>query len=636
MKRDHSNSQFLVAIAISIAIAAALSVAHTVGLTEWVELRVHDQWLSIQARQPYESPIAVVAVTEADIQALPSYPIPDANMAIALQKILEHEPRAIGIDVFRDKPVPPGRDQLNDVLANNENIFVIRKFGSPVTGEMGVSPPEVLADTEQVGFNDLVVDEDGIIRRALIFITDDQDNFHVSFAMRLAVGFLIHNDIYPEPDADNPDLMRLGKYLFKPFEPNDGMYVDADAAGHQFRLDFRSVHHLPVFSMGDLLADKLPDDALKGKVVVFGIRAVSVPIFHPTSANRRMPDVEIHGHITDQLIRSAQLGDQSVRPIADWQEIAVIVILSLVGGLLGWGVRSPWIFTASIVFGLTGWGIAIYGIFHIGYWLPCVGPAIAWLASAGIVTSYMSYNEKRDRAILMSLFGKHISDDVAKTIWANRNQILVDGRLESRGTTATVLFADLAGFTTISEQLQPVELMDWLNEFLGELALVVEAHGGMIRQYAGDALLCIFGVPMVHDTEAEFDEDAQRAVHCALAMRQRFDELRSRWDGPLFEHIHMRIGIQTGNVVVGSIGSLRRMEYSVIGDTVNTASRLESYDKDLLDEDISSGGCRILIGQPTLDRLNELFQTRMIAEIALRGKSQRLKIHGVIGNQVGR
>jgi adenylate cyclase len=171
--------------------------------------------------------------------------------------------------------------------------------------------------------------------------------------------------------------------------------------------------------------------------------------------------------------------------------------------------------------------------------------------------------------------------------------------------------------------------MDVLTDCVG-------ANKGLLNKYMGDSIMAVFGAPVPSTTEEEFRRDAQNAIRCALCMRRALAKLNARWARDGLPLIGMRVGIFTGPVIAGSMGkagaggSTGRLEYTVIGDTVNTASRLESFDKALMDGDIAADNCRILVGAPTLDLLGGRFRTRYIGTEGLKGKGGKVAIHGVI------
>ena len=238
--------------------------------------------------------------------------------------------------------------------------------------------------------------------------------------------------------------------------------------------------------------------------------------------------------------------------------------------------------------GLLALAVFVFSVFLAGWWLPLVPPALAWFMTAVAITAYLAYQETVERAALMQLFSRHVSKQVAEGIWREREQFLDGQRPRPQQLVATVLFTDLVGFTSVSEKLPPEELMDWLNECMEPMARQVSAHGGVIEQYTGDAIVAVFGVPIARKDEEEISQDAINAVSCALAMETTLRDLNSQWLARNRPTTAMRMGIYTGPMVAGSLGSSERLEYVVIGDAVNIASRLESFDKELFP--LSSAG----------------------------------------------
>jgi adenylate cyclase len=182
------------------------------GNLEFLELPAYDWFVRMQPGSSIHDPrITVVQVSEKDILSTGQWPLTDEILARALSILLESKPRAIGLDIFRDIPVPPGTETLNTVLSENPNIIVTMKFG-----EGGVRPPPILKGTDQVSFNDILVDPGGVVRRGLLFL-DAGDGVAYSFALRLALLYLQTEGIVPRPDEQNPQHLRLGNVTFRPF-----------------------------------------------------------------------------------------------------------------------------------------------------------------------------------------------------------------------------------------------------------------------------------------------------------------------------------------------------------------------------------------------------------------------------------
>ncbi len=235
-----------------------------------------------------------------------------------------------------------------------------------------------------------------------------------------------------------------------------------------------------------------------------------------------------------------------------------------------------------------------------------------------------SEQERSQKIQLMQIFSKHVSHEVAETMWQQRDQFLNNRRPPPQQVTATVMFTDIRGFTTISEQLDPHTLFDWLNQYMDVMSKIVIEHHGVVNKYIGDAIMAVFGMPSSLSTE-NVAEEAQRAVNCALAMRDAIVKLNQDFIEQGRPPVGIRIGIFTGEVAAGTLGSSERLEYTVIGDTVNTAARLEEI-RDLEDSSALDQACRILIGETTLSYLDTHYHTQFVRHIVLKGKKKSVAV----------
>jgi adenylate cyclase len=608
----------------------------TVGFLEGLELGMYDWYMRLRPGDPpADSRIVLVTVTEQDIPNQGGWPLSDGVLARAIEIIGSHGPRAIGLDMYRDVPVPPGTDALNAVLPRDRRVVAVTKFAEGTA--TGVRPPPVLAGTDQVGFNDIIVDPGGVVRRGLLFL-DDGKSVTSSFALQLALRYLQPAGISATADPHDETLLRLGRTTIRPLEPNEGGYIGADTRGYQFLLDFQgALRPFASVDLTTLLAGKAPPGLMRDKIVLIGVTAESIkddfytPFSRGLSAGQYISGVAVHAHIASQLLR---MGLEGARPMAtrpDWQEALWILLWSGAGAVVGLRVRSPWRLALAVIGGLIILGIADFVAFARGWWLPLVPPAMAWLAVASGITAWVSYQQTLQRSMLMQLFSRHVSKEVAETIWRHRDEFLDGRRPRSQRLTVTALFTDLTGYTTVSEKHPAEMLMEWLNEYMDAMARQVAAHGGVIRQYAGDSVVALFGVPVARRTEADIAQDAVNAAECALAMADALRPLNERWRAESRPMAGMRVGIFTGAVVAGTLGSAERSEYVVVGDTMNTASRLESFDKDLFAPDPEKSPCRILIGETTLRYLGDRFQTERVGDVSLKGKTQTVPIYRLIG-----
>ena len=239
--------------------------------------------------------------------------------------------------------------------------------------------------------------------------------------------------------------------------------------------------------------------------------------------------------------------------------------------------------------------------------------------------------EKGQRAVLMQLFSKHVSPQVAEVLWEQREQFLEGGRPRSQSLTVTAMFTDLQGFSTISEKQDPGALMKWLNAYMDMVTTTVMEHGGVVDDYFGDGVKINFGVPIPRVTQEDIGRDAVNAVACALAMEANMVVLNAAMTAQGYQPLRMRVGIYTGPVVAGSLGSAERMKYTTLGDTVNTAARLESFSKEVSVPQLESRPCRILIGESTRQYLGDRFRLEPVGEMELKGKHTKVQAYCVLG-----
>lgn len=625
------RSPAFAALAASGMVFLALLGLRTAGALEALELAVYDSHIRLRPGgvPPPAPPVVLVTVTENDIQGLGTWPVPDAVLAQALEKLVQAGARAIGLDIYRDVPVPPGHERLNAVLSQNARI--IAPMLLPQGSRPGVAPPPVLKNGTQIGFTDVVVDADGTVRRGLLLMDDGRSVFY-SLPFQVALLYLRPQRIAPVGDPAQPAHLRLGRTTLQPFEPNDGSYVRADAGGYQYLLDYRErPNAFPAITLEQLLGSRFDPALVRDKIALFGVTADSVKDSFYTPYREPMYGVELYAHMVSQLLRAAVDGVAPVSVTSDTHEALWLLLWCLLGAAVAFTMRSAWRLSLAMVVGLAVLAVSAHALFVGGWWVPVVPPALGWVGTAGIVAGYVSGREKKERAQLMGLFSSFMSAELAEFLWQEREHFATGGRPRPQRLPATIFFADVMNFTTVSESLEPQTLMDWFYEFMETSTPLVSEHHGVILRFLGDAIMAAFGPPIPRRTQDEIRQDAVNAVSCALAIQQRIVELNRRHAARGWPLVSMRMGVLSGTVTGGSIGTAKRFEYNVHGDTVNTASRLESFDKEHFDPDPFKAPCRILIGEPTLQLVGEAFRTEFVGEFQLKGKAKSLRIYRVLG-----
>ena len=593
------------------------------GQLESLELAVYDAMVRVRSETDVDSRLLIVAITEADIRTQKRWPFPDSVYAAALSQLQQHQPRVIGLDILRDIPAEPGHDALMKELRRS-NVIAIQSLGN--TPEEAIpAPPKLPSD--RVGFSDLITDTDGVIRRNLMFASDDAGEY-ASFSTRLAMQYLNHSgDRLPNGD------FVLGKAVFSLLRSNSGGYQRIDAAGEQILLDYRSARYpSEVVTLSQVLQNQVNPALIKDRVVLIGTTAPSAkdlfftPFSPAETANPKMPGVVIHAQMVSQTLTAALEGRSLFWFWSEPMEVLWIVSWAIAGGLLARWSQRPF------VLALAGTGLLLllmgagYSLFLHQAWVPIAAPAIAAIAVGSFTITCQIQYARQQQQIVMKLLGQQTSPEIASALWNSRDRLLQSGRLAGQTLTVTILFIDIRNFSGISEQHPPEVMMGWLNEYMCSMTQAVHQHHGIINKFMGDGLMAVFGVPVPRLTIAEIAEDARQTVACAVEMGDRLQTLNQDWQQRGLPVVEMRAGIFTGDVMAGSLGGKNRLEYAVIGDSVNIAARLEAWQKDK-----QTNQCRILIARETLDHLQEQFYVESWGHLQLRGRQSLVEVFQVLG-----
>ncbi len=623
------------AIALCLALRAA-------GLFDGLELALHDRFLAANhGGIRDEAPVVLVPIGESEFERF-GYPIPDAVLARAIGRLREAGAAAVGIDLYRDGPAGPreselaGWAELERVIANDGGVVVSELLGSDA--QRGIAAP-AFASPGQVGFNNLLLDPGRIVRRGYLFAWDEDGTAHSSLSLQLALRYLARRGIGLGPDEANPDWVKLGETVVPALESDFGAYTRLDSGGYQFPLDFaRSDDAIRSLGFASLLDGPLPGDRVAGRIAIIGTDARSVKddFNAPHAGGETVKGFRIHAHVTEQLIR---MGEGTAAPRTSWGEVAELawitgwgaagIGLSLLLGSLGWAVPA---FAAGLVvlIGSAAW------LFASGVWIPAVAPAFAWVVGGGVAVGDRARREARDQRELTMMFRRFTSRRVADWMWDRRDEFLEDGRFKARRGTITALLSDLKGYTAAAEKMEPGELIEWIDTYMSAMSEVIERYDkGHVDDYVGDGIKANFGVPVLSETEEEIAADAVAAVRCALEMGRTLERLNEGWAEVGWPVGRQRIGLFTGPAVVGSLGGDERQKYTSVGDTINTAARLEGIGGEL-DFDRETALQRILIGERTRELIGDRFEVEDLGRHAVKGKAEPLQIYRVHGERVAR
>jgi adenylate cyclase len=607
---------------------------------EPLELTAYDHILAHRSAQlTPDARITMIWLTDAD-QRRYGWPLSDAHLVEFFKVLFDAQPSAVGLDIYRDLPVPlektPAFDELSQFFQQHKNLIGITKLPDD-QGNFVAPPPALQNSTAQISFNDLPYDAGYIVRRGLLFTDDGKGKWFEYLGLKLVSKYLSTHNIQIKNAANKSLQWTNGVSFPKPLEHNMGGYLNNDANGYQFLLTYPSApKHFQAYNFTDILDQKFDPNLIKNKIIIIGTCADATPDFLTTPISRwadgdqRVCGAAVHGYAVSQLLNWAE-GKTPLQPtsLPEWAEIMWIWVCCSLASILYRRLRS---FGRFLVVNLAGLFI-IFFVFYQGFmydiWIIVAAPLVAWQMSLLIVGAYDAYRSRNEKNALMNLFSRHVSKDIATLLWESRDRYMQNGQLLPQRLTATVLFSDLQNFTTLSEDCEPQVLMEWLNHYMEKMVQSVESNQGQVNKFIGDAVMAIFGVPIPSISEQAIQKDALNAVEAALAMREAILHLQDEWREQGLPSLRMRVGVFTGVVVAGTLGSSGRQEYTVLGDTVNTASRLESFDK-TLDAD---NPCRILIGDATLNYVKNHILTEPVGKVYLKGKHLPITIHLVKGRK---
>lgn len=345
----------------------------------------------------------------------------------------------------------------------------------------------------------------------------------------------------------------------------------------------------------------------KDKIIIVGANAMGVEDALETPISLNHPGADIQATILDNFLRN-----DFIVKLSALQNITIITILSILTLVIILNMA----FLPSLI---------ILLVVAILYFLLCLAafnynlipliitPLAVQLSTMIFGYSYRFILEGKNKEKIKNAMGKYLSQDIMQNVVQNIDDIKLGGKK----TNVTVLFADIRGFTSMSEKMTAEEVSVILNEYFSEIEPIITKYNGVINKFIGDAVMAIFGEP-IQDIN-----HPQNAVKCACAMLKKVDELQEKWLLEGKPKIEIGVGINTGEAFVGNIGSEKRLEYTVIGDMVNLASRIESYNKVYK--------TNMLISSSTYTYVSDIVNVIRIADVTIRGKAKKMDIYEVLG-----
>jgi adenylate cyclase len=353
---------------------------------------------------------------------------------------------------------------------------------------------------------------------------------------------------------------------------------------------------------------ELDPAVFKDKIVFVGLTTSGLlDVFTtPFESTGVMPGIQLHAYVTDSI-----LSNRFVSPAPDAMRIAGTIggalVVGLIAALLPYTAAS-----AGALLAISIWTWYSLSVFRSGLWVNMTQPLIAVVVALFAGTAYRYFIEERQKRVVKKLFGRYVSKDVYKQLIDNPDL----ARLGGGRREMTVLFSDIRGFTTITEKGDPEALVAQLNEYFSRMVDVVFHHKGTVDKFVGDMVMALFGAPL------DDPEHADHAVQTAVDMVAELGRLNAKWVSEGKSELDIGVGVNSGEMIAGNIGSSAIMSYTVIGDNVNLGARLESLNKDYK--------TRIIISDATRGRLKNQYNIRPLGDVIVKGKSRPVAIFELV------
>ncbi len=643
-----------------------------------LELSLLDWRFRVRGAEPPGSTVAIVTIDAKSIDQLGRWPWRRSVIADLLDKLREAKTAAIGLDiVFSEPEVTPETEALQNLraslaknpedahavhlvdetltqtntdglleaaMARNDNLvlgFFFRTELDAIPG--GVGNPEALKKelrrvkkgrvkivkdpaiatgrdipiltctgvepnldrfgnvVRRMGFFTARPDPDGVVRRASLLASCGEKLF-VSLDLAI-VETLMRTNAMAVADENEQRQVRLGSS----FIPTD--------EGYSILINYRGpARSFPHYSIADVLSGAVGEKELAGRVILVGPTETGIGDVHAVPFQSAFPGVEVHANILDNLITGNVLSRNDGLVLAELAAIVFIgLFLTLVIPRMGGAGRGALV--ASLLLALVT-SIAVYAFIEHGQWVNLAYPAVSLVAIYLAVQVTHSVTVEAKSRMVRRQFATYVSPQVVAEMLDKPGSF----RLGGERRNLSVLFSDIQGFTTTAEELGPEVSVQFLNEYLTPMTEIVLNSRGTLDKYIGDAVVAFWGAPLPEENHP------LRACEAAIEMQRQIDILRrDKADLPGVSKLFVRIGIHSGDVVVGNMGSAQHFDYTITGDGVNLCARLEGLNKFY--------GTKIMGSEDIVKRLPEGFLTRELDEIRVKGKKGSVRVFEIIGRR---
>lgn len=659
-----------VLIALCITVAVCWSYLWSPDFLRVMELKAYDLRLEARGQIPVSDRVALIAIDEKSLETVGRWPWSREVMADLVREIDACGPKALGFDIsFFDPQESPAGDELINLAKNAEELGLLPnpELAAYIKKRLAKTNPDLLlartlasARSPQVlgyYFNLDPGAEKGrdTLQSAVQYPVQRFVGKDKNVALKLPRGYKARTNIpllarasgeqayfNVIPDMDGtirryPLAIDHGGKYFAPLAAglarlsdsseiaslmlsSSGMigvrvgdfFVPSDERGYML-LDFRGpAGSIPTYPAWKLFTKNFAENELKDKYVLLGVTAPGVYDLRVTPVGVAYPGLEIQATALDQILAGDFISRPAWAPLFD---LAAIWVLGLFCLIFLWRL-SPFLSLAGFAAAGAGYIIGNYYLLAAGrYWVSMVYPLLALGCNYLALNVYRFMFADRQKRRIRKAFSKYLDPNVVQQVVANPERLCLGGEKQE----LTVLFSDIRGFTSISEGLEPGQLVRLLNAYLTRMTKIITQRRGLLDKYIGDAIMAVFGAPL------HFKDHSAQACLSGLLMVRELKEFNKEWEESLGKPLDIGVGINTGEMVAGNMGSEDRFDYTVMGDHVNLASRLEGLNKQY--------GTRLIVSEYTRNQALEGFWFRSLDLVQVKGRDKAVAIFELLAEK---
>ena len=567
-----------------------------------LEYATWDTFFRLRGQSAPDNRVVIVSIDDASLNWVHQpWPWKRSQIADIVNWLSKAGARVIGLDIFFfDPSANPADDQaLAAALSNAKATVSVSQIYATAqfNGETNQTPLPIFQKAlSGFGITEITRDKDAITRGVTAYQTfNDQVYYNWSFELaRLYLG------VDPPNNPSPAGLTFNGKFV--PLNNQDRLLVNFAGPSGTYTHNY-SAAFVP-------LGDYSPD-IFRNKIVLIGSTSETLQDYYPTpySPATPTPGVEVIANTVATILQG-----NYINQAPPWTTILLIILAAVAAWFIS-RISRPTLAMIILAGGLVAYFLVQFEIFIQARWeFAVITPSVMLFLGVVFPTIDQAVSQELEKRRVRNLFNRFISPEMVSQLIETQNINSLNRR-----SVLTILFSDIRGFTTISEKLAPEEVVALLNPYLAAMTAVIHKHGGTVDKYEGDAIVAFFGEPI------RYPDHARRAVQATLEMRQVLYDLNLQWkaEGRSQDGFEIGIGLNTGPVFVGLLGSEQRMNYTIIGDSANLASRLQDLTKEF--------SWPILISESTFQQVKDEFDAEFADSRLVKGKTEPVGIYKLLG-----